>query len=765
MKDDGDKVSHHNDRAEGGGDSSHSSQKDEAEGTFEGNGDPAHNTDDELIAVESKTGIENKDLVGEDLVQLDTGIGNGGRTINETEEAPNDDTDPGEKDEDKLSDTDSDLDDRDEQQTPDKDAEVKPRYELTHWMYHLREAENLWPPEEREKSTDWTKLWKLVDKFLFKNAAAFIRWQYAVWWMDYPYVFDDSSVGEPIHVAASYGLTALVERLLERGVNVSSTNKEGMTALHLAATTQEPRMVELLLKHGADANAKDAYATTPLYRVASKLNGNAKIAELLLDNGATTEGIPDSCSPLHSACLNGNLEVFRLLIAHKADVTAKDYRGESPLHCALKRIDPPSELIEELIKHGADVNGQDNSSQAPLDLAAQSGSAKIVSILLNSGADINDDDVFGRTALHSAAADGNLEIVKLLVERGANLNLCDRQGISTLALAVRYSGNLDVARYLLQKLAAQGDKNSYITAVDIRGQTVLHAAAAGGNLGIVKLLIEEGADLGLRDKKGNSALSWAVQGGSMDIVQYLLLQFAAKGDERSYITAVDTRGRTALHRAAAKGHVEIVKMLLGVAGADSALRARDNVLGMTPLHSAAFQGHDKVVDILLEYGGDMGVKNRLGETPFDMALKGWNRGTGSSEGGGNCLICMIKNSQGVLVDSRRLLYTAAKKGNESIVRYLLELGVNPNEVDEHGWTPMLFALCYEKPAIAKILESHGANPLTFLSGKDGDSHLKIGNPPTCLVNADLSPAIIVSEDGIELHNTGTGTYTDKIPFK
>lgn len=645
--------------------------------TPENKGDSALNAKDPSISTEL---TRNEDPVGESPAQPVAEAANDESTANETGETqPEDDKEA----EGAPSEADSDYEAQVEHQATDMNiSEAKPRYELTHWMYHLREAEQLWTPEEREKSGDWARLWGLVDKFLFENSAAFFRWQYAAWAPDYPHIFGPGSLGKPIHIAASYGLTALLERLLNREIDVNSVNQDGVTALQLAATTQQPGTVELLLKHGADVHLRDFCSATPLWRVAHKLNGNAEIAKLLLEGGSEA-GAADwsGVTPLHSACLNGNIEIFRLLVGSGVDVKAKDGAGESPLHYALKRADPPPELIKELIKIGADVNEQDNYSQAPLYVAAGAGSTAIASMLLSSGADINDDDTFGSTALHAAAATGNLEMITLLVEGGADLDLRDKKGNSALSLAAQY-GKADVVKYLLQKLVVSGSKN--------------------------------------------------------------------------YITVVDIRGRTALHRAAAKGYVDIVAMLLEAESAGSASLARDSTPRATPLHAAAYQGHEQVVQFLLKNGGDVRVQNRFGLTPVDLALKGWIRGTECREGAFNCLICMMKSAPEIVVDSHTLFRVAARKGSDLTIRKLLELGADPTEIDEHGWTPILVALQYDRPTIVDILRSYEPNPVDPPSS--GNSNPTIGNPPTLWVDYTTSQTIGISEDGMELNYAGTLTH-------
>lgn len=623
--------------------------------------------------------LNSKDKIIEPAVDIhgENSVGGGGTTDKEELNGTDLESKPGD---DVLSEPDSDYEQEYEQNAHADISEAKPRYELTHWMYHLREAVRLWTPEEREKSGEWAKLWGLVDKFLFESQETFIRWQYTAWAPVYlfPEMFDADSLGDPIHIAASYGLTVLVERILDRGADVNSLNLDKVSALQLAAVTQEPSTVELLLKRGADVHLQDCNRATALWRVANKLNGNVKIAKLLLEGGSEP-GLPNwgGATPLHSACLNGNVGIFKLLVDSGVDVKTKDDFGESPLHYALAR-DPQLELIKELIRLGADVNEQDNNSQAPLSVAvagSYSGNTAIVKLLLDSGADVDDDDVFGLTALHRAAMNGNLEFLVLLAERGARLTLCD--------------------------------------------------------------------------KSGSSALSFAAQYGRTDIVKYLLQRFTAQENE-SFITAVDSRGRGALHRAAAKGYEDIVEMLLAAEKVNSVPPVPGNIVRTTPLHAAAHRGHEMVVRVLLKNGGDAKAQNRLGETPIDLALKAWIRGTACHEGAFNCLVCMVNTTPEITVIDRSLLHIAARKGSDSMVRKLLELGADPNGIDEHGWTPILVALHCGRLTIVEILKSHGLNP-DLPQGEDSDT--RIGKPPTRWLDSALSP-IGISEDGMELHYTG-----------
>ena len=65
-----------------------------------------------------------------------------------------------------------------------------------------------------------------------------------------------------------------------------------------------------------------------------------EVVELLLENGAEPNMKDDDGStPLHAACIRGNLEVVRLLLAHGAEVGMRNKKNESALHCLVERLD------------------------------------------------------------------------------------------------------------------------------------------------------------------------------------------------------------------------------------------------------------------------------------------------------------------------------------------------------------------------------------------------------------------------------------------
>jgi ankyrin repeat protein len=173
--------------------------------------------------------------------------------------------------------------------------------------------------------------------------------------------------------------------------------------------------------------------------------------------------------------------------SNAAILNAKDDRGYSALHWAV--ILSREDLINMLVEFGADINVQDNDGQTPLHWAAHRQDLKSMQALLRvtlkdtSLVDLGTRDNRGMTPLHCAAVTGNLKLVQLLKDNGANLTARDQKGWTPLHFAAFYN-HVAIADYFI----LQGCD------VDIRndeGWTPLHCAAFAGHTGLLIELIQK----------------------------------------------------------------------------------------------------------------------------------------------------------------------------------------------------------------------------------------------------------------------------------
>jgi ankyrin repeat protein len=142
--------------------------------------------------------------------------------------------------------------------------------------------------------------------------------------------------------------------------------------------------------------------------------------------------------------------------------------------------------------------------------------------------------------------------------------------------------------------------------------TPLTAAAFWGHVDIIRYLVREGAQLGLPDPQGWSALEVACSRGHLGAVSLLL----AHGADA---VAPGTEARTPLMVASAHGYADVVALLLAH-GCGDIDHQYDNNSGAA-LHFACDGGHTGVVRALLGAGADPHVMDCKGETPLAVAIE------------------------------------------------------------------------------------------------------------------------------------------------
>ncbi|XP_061891822.1 protein phosphatase 1 regulatory subunit 12A isoform X3 [Entelurus aequoreus] len=249
-------------------------------------------------------------------------------------------------------------------------------------------------------------------------------------------------------------------------------------------------------------------------------------------------------------------------------------------------------------RHTADGSGSRRArvrfAQGAVFMAACSaGDREEVAALLRQGADINHANIDGLTALHQACIDENAEMVQFLVESGSNVNIGDNEGWNPLHAAAS-CGFIPIAKYLIEH-------GAHVGAVNSEGDLPLDVATEDAMERMLKSEIKkQGIDVDLARKEE----------------ERIMLQDAmAVLEGGGTLTPHPNTKATALHVTAAKGYIEVLKVLLQCAvDVDS----RD-IDGWTPLHAGAHWGQKEVCTLLADHMCDMTAINNVGQTPLDVA--------------------------------------------------------------------------------------------------------------------------------------------------
>jgi ankyrin repeat protein len=207
-----------------------------------------------------------------------------------------------------------------------------------------------------------------------------------------------------ILAARRAGNSRTVELLLERGASTTERNRAGVSPILAGAASGDLETVRLLLDAGARV---DDFPKSDVSRRADIMAGwrtplmwaahhnDVQLVRLLLDHGADPNHSTSFGNPLSQACWNDSFEAAEVLIAHGANVSARDAGANfTPLHWAAGTESPRPQLVQLLLTNGADPNAVGGEpvgafglvSQTPRLIAEKRGRTAIVDALVGAGA-------------------------------------------------------------------------------------------------------------------------------------------------------------------------------------------------------------------------------------------------------------------------------------------------------------------------------------------------------------------------------------------
>jgi uncharacterized protein len=333
--------------------------------------------------------------------------------------------------------------------------------------------------------------------------------------------------------ASRDGNVEAVKALLDHGAEVSAKeNFRGQTALMWAAAEGHADIVSLLAAHGADLNVRSYDRDTSLPKMEAG-TPNAPIARggltallfaarqgqidatrALLDAKADINAVDsDGNDALTLAILNTHYDLTQLLIDRGADPNIAAKNGRTALYSAVEMHDvdwsprpahketdktTSMDIIHALLDHKANVNAQ-LTAPAPIEKHAQDMGDKTM------GA--------GTTPFTRAARSADLELMHLLLDKGADPKLVgkDKQTALMVAAGVAYNDHIKgTEAEALEAVKLCVSLGLDVNAATDKGETALHGAAHRGADTIAKYLIDNGADVKARNKRGFTALDLAM---------------------------------------------------------------------------------------------------------------------------------------------------------------------------------------------------------------------------------------------------------------
>ena len=436
----------------------------------------------------------------------------------------------------------------------------------------------------------------------------------------------------PLMMAAQAGHSAAVAALIAGGADVNATSTTGTTPLMFAAQSGDTRTVTMLVEGGSEVNAREtamgqtplmfavAYNRVDVVRLLAARGADVQATSKVVDLTKLSSPEEESSRPRRQEPGSGEggqrpPDVAGVTRQYRYNELVGTSGGFAPLHFAARQgfVD----VVTALVEAGADVNQVNPGDKStPLVVATINGCFDIAKYLLENGADPNlasengvgplygtlnvqwaPKALYPQPQAYRQQQIGYLDYMKLLLDKGANPN-------TRLSRKVWYSGyNFDLA------------------GVDEIGATPFWRAAYGGDVEAMKLLVTYGADptiptikpagrprtgdgdrLNVQDVSGLPPVP--VGGPAVTPLQ------AAAGVGYGEGFAANS------HRYAPSGLLAAVRYLVEEAGAD--VNAADHE-GNTALHHAAARGDVEMIKYLVSKGADVSRVNREGQTTADMA--------------------------------------------------------------------------------------------------------------------------------------------------
>ncbi|CAG9315884.1 unnamed protein product [Blepharisma stoltei] len=509
-----------------------------------------------------------------------------------------------------------------------------------------------------------------------------------------PNIYNCENEG-PLLKAIQHNLLDIIDLLIKNRAMIEVTSKLGKTPLTLAVEMKNVKIARKLCEAGASVNFKDPKGRTALH--------------IAINSAEATS--------------DASFDMESLLLHFGANINAVDNRGRCPLHYAFvkigrpfdkSQIDPIETVSSACSRSDINVNIQDQWKKTPLHYAAQRGALTSTMFMLAKGAKIDTEDEDGNTSLGISIKFGHANYAIMLIQKDANVNKLliikpaeekneeeveeNRLGLFGGARTKQTArsgmfGGMSRARPTKPSTNSSLPQGTY---------SMFRAAIIQGWQGAAYLMLYNGYPYML-------AMQDAMNEMKFKLVKTLL---AKVGDDKK-LQEINEDGQNLFHTLAIKGSAadqEITQIIcdeLFERGVD--LFAVDNK-GKTPLHYAAASGYRSLCQFLLGKGSNHALPDNNGIVPLAYALQGSKILTSEQmilifRGYGASLSFTFREDG---IDLTPILHAISQKGPPRLITFLLQNGCSLTEVDSLGRNAVMLAIINNDIKMVEALIKEGS---------------------------------------------------------
>ncbi len=460
-------------------------------------------------------------------------------------------------------------------------------------------------------------------------------------------------------------------------------------------------MIERAQKAGANFLVKKL---TEIKNNTPNLDINEKSPEV--DNGTVLHVLAKSLD---------DEEILQVLLDHGAKIDQQDKDNETALHIAARC--GRQQLTRILLEKGANICLKNSSNESPFDLAIRRNHPEIATLIVKKlpkdDPYINDPDPNqnNNTLLHKAISTENSELIEALLEKGAKVDSRDGEGKTPFDLTIGL-GKAALFKIFLEKGNVADINQKY---PDLQEATLLHIAVMEDNSDLLKLLLEKGAQVNVKDKEDKTPIDLAAEKGKTALLKVFLEKGNVADINQKYTGRNDDA--TLLHIAVMEDNSDLLKLLLEKeAKVDSMNKGNKTPIDLaidqentallklfvekgklvdinkkfgpyqeSLLHIAVSKDDPNLVEALLEKDADVNSMNSSNETPISIAI---------DQGKIKSREVFIKKGK-LAIDKKldnyhgnTLLHIAVMADDLEFVQYLLQAGVNPELENDSDQTPL-----------------------------------------------------------------------------
>ena len=344
-----------------------------------------------------------------------------------------------------------------------------------------------------------------------------------------------------------------------------------------------------LILEKQDPNKKNSVGELRWYQAAADQGYQRAIEKLafLEKSNPDNNDLNISQDRIFSAIRTNDLDRIRSLIKGGVNLDIVDTNDRSAFIVALQA--GHRDMSELLLFNSSRLDAPDSNNERPIHIAARNGYLSIVSDLIRINVDINAPDHLGNTALIIATRHEDKNMMNLLINNNADYSIKNKKSQSAPQLAQILDLQIAKSVFVKQGIELPAQNEGYAK-VDIAS--------------FQQSISKSGSPY-----KGWPLLNIASLLGDTAIVIQLL-------DQKVDILATDSSGNSAMHRAAGKGQLEILKLLIKHGGNINAVNNRKE----TALYVAAASGHKKTINLLVKNGADTSIITINKTSPLSVAI-------------------------------------------------------------------------------------------------------------------------------------------------